>query len=138
MSLYNIICKGNPAAGRLLALIDLDPNRIPRLRDVYFRTPNWVVVFTRTGGGNREHYQVGNEVLRQHPLFDSDWDDDFDCTFAHWWYKISEEQVKELEGEILEAEPERFYEIMESMSEFPMVKFNKALEAMKKKGNENV
>lgn len=64
----------------------------PRYRSVtVYPDKPLVVVRTRTGGGNREEYEEANEALRQLQGFVKDEDDDFDCTYAYWHYKIPEE-----------------------------------------------
>jgi hypothetical protein len=94
------------------------------LRDCYLDADH-IVVFTRTGGGNRDFYEnergcratyphyfepgssdppsgPWNDDRRRHPLFDYDREDEFDCTFALFYVKFPEEQTAVLK-ELAEA-----------------------------------
>ena len=103
MSLYNAVHGHNPLAGIVLAALGLTPNDVPRLRDAWFDAENdRLVVYTRTGGGNRDYYDTKagnleeggegegpfNEDLRDVAGFLSDEDDDFDSTYASFYYSI--------------------------------------------------
>lgn len=104
MNLYNMMFGYSPLAGITLSALNLTPNDIPRFRDAYFDAEeNRLVVYTRTGGGNREYYggRGGydneeyegpfNEDLEAHPNYISDEDDDFDSTYAYFYFAIPEE-----------------------------------------------
>lgn len=104
MSLYNMMFGYSPLAGVTLSALNLTPNDIPRFRDAYFDAEeNRLVIYTRTGGGNREYYGGPggydnedyegpfNEDLEAHPNYISDEDDDFDCTYAYFYFSIPEE-----------------------------------------------
>lgn len=93
----------NPLAALTLEALRLTPGDIPRFRDAYFDAEeNQLVVYTRTGGGNREYYggRGGydnedyegpfNEDLENHPNYLRDEDDDFDCTYAYFYFSIPE------------------------------------------------
>ena len=142
MSLYNMLFGYNPLTGVVLSSLNLDTTKIPRFRDAYFEGDNnRLVIFTRTGGGNRDYYESVesrradwwgddepteedlegpyNEDLRNHPNFISDEDDDFDCTYAYFYYSI----------------PESFTPIFETLKDLaagkepnPMVRFKKMIE----------
>lgn len=96
MSFYNLIHGVNEASGLCLKVLGLTPQRVPRFRDAYFDGSE-IVVLTRTGGGNRAMYEEENERLRSHPLYRSDADDSFDCTFALFRFKFPAEQAKNLQ-----------------------------------------
>jgi len=89
MSMYNMVCGNNPLFGlyaRALETIEPLPP-VPRFRDVYTKLYGGkvqIVIYTRTGGGNRPDYQAENLALTKHQLFVADCDDDFDKTFAHF------------------------------------------------------
>lgn len=87
MSLYNLLFGQNETAPALLALLNqvanLDP---PRYRDCYF-DGEYIVVHTRTGGGNREDYELENAAMTEHPWYVDDADDDFDCTYADFRFR---------------------------------------------------
>jgi hypothetical protein len=73
-----------------------------RFRDIYFQNEEGsepkIVLYTRNGGGNREWYQYVFELLENHPLYITDYDDDFDCTYAYIEFKAPESIVKFFEG----------------------------------------
>lgn len=114
MSLYNMLFGINPMAGILLQALELAPSKIPRFRDCYLDTTDdakRIAVFTRTGGGNRDFYEslesckqhypeyfvegsdsfpVGpwNEDMRKVVGYLEDKDDNFDATYATFYYAI--------------------------------------------------
>ena len=105
MSLYNMIHGVNPLASVLLTILDIEYNDIPRFRDCYFDGEN-IVIYTRTGGGNREYYEslesrlecdyevdMGgpfNEDLLEIQGYLRDEDDSYDCTYASFYYEVPE------------------------------------------------
>lgn len=134
MSLYNMMCGSNPASGRLLAAINLDPGSIPRFRDVWVNDDmTEVTVHTRTGGGNRESYEAENDALCAHPLYLRDADDDFDSTFADFTFRLPAEEKAKMLAEIEEAvkdSPEKKEAVMAAITEEPREKFDKVMNAM--------
>jgi len=89
MSLYNAVFKTQPAALIILKALGAEPEKVPRIRDAWVTKDGdefRLVIFTRTGGGNRQDYEEGNAYLRSLPGFVSDRDDEFDATFAKWSY----------------------------------------------------
>lgn len=116
MSLYNLIFGQNPFSGLLLEVIGTTRDAVPRYRDCYLNEAgDRIIIHTRTGGGNRGHYDSlarhknectyddcvhegpFNEDLRVLPGFLYDADDDFDCTYADFHFEVPEpfrEQVK--------------------------------------------
>ncbi len=91
MSLYNNLFGFSPEAGLLLTILNIDMNTIPRFRDCYFDVEkNAIVIHTRTGGGNREDYVKENQSLAQHDCYKYDCDDDFDSTYANFYFSIPE------------------------------------------------
>lgn len=136
MSLYNMMCGFNPAAGRLLAAINLDPNIIPRFRDVWINSDmTKITVHTRTGGGNRDDYEDQNNAMTAHPLYLRDSDDDFDSTFANFTFRVPEEEKAKLLAEIEEATrdktPENKERVLAAITEQPREKFNKVMRDLK-------
>lgn len=96
MSLYNLLFGEGDHAGFLLKLLDAEREDFGRFRSVYV-TDTHIVVHTRCGGGNREDYFP--EWVEDHPLYDYDEDDDFDCTYADIYFKHPvgyEEVLKEM------------------------------------------
>lgn len=127
MSLYNMLFGVNARAPMFLACLNLSPSDIPRFRDCYVRD-NAIVVYTRTGGGNREYYESEascrenypeyfqgestehpsgpwNADLRKHPNFVSDVDCDFDCTYAYFFFSFPDEFKEDLKA-ISQADPD--------------------------------
>lgn len=103
MSLYNMLFGTSPLAGITLTALNLTPDNIPRFRDAYYDADkNCLVIYTRTGGGNREYYdepglyygeeKTGpfNSDLVAHPEYIEDYDDDFDSTYAYFRFFIPE------------------------------------------------
>lgn len=117
MSLYNALFGRNPLSPLLMAMVGVEPDEVPRFRDAFLfdRTPEelGVAIYTRTGGGNRQCYcrdpwhrdqeeidalPVGdhfdgcypamNRALSLKPTYLSDEDDDFDCTYATFYFRI--------------------------------------------------
>jgi len=118
-----------------------------RFRDIHISGEgDKIILFTRNGGGNRECWEersvcdeaeVGeepcfaftkdmcpprvNEILKTHPRYIKDYDDDFDCTYASFEFKVPEILDKLLE-KILKAQGgpprplrERFMEVMDEI-----------------------
>jgi len=99
MGLYNSLFGVNPAAGIVVKILKAEGlEGIPRFRDAYVNEDEnskelQFVVFTRTGGGNREEYEAENDAMTQHPLAISNEDDDFDCTYAYFRFKVPEKYI---------------------------------------------
>jgi hypothetical protein len=109
MSLYNMVCGNNPLYQLYHAILStvepLPP--IPRYRDTYVEVSPaesaTIIIYTRTGGGNREVFEEENEALAKHPLCLGNYDDDFDPTFAHFVFSIPEDwhdRVVDLQGKL--------------------------------------
>lgn len=71
---------------------------------------------TRTGGGNREYHEEENEELTKIPGYLYGEDDDFDSTYANFYYSYPEEFKTELE--ILEKDRESTQTPSEKMEGF--------------------
>lgn len=113
MSMYNLLHGENPLAGMLVGILGIDqPDgkwRSGRFRDIHVRfeegRPPEIVLYTRNGGGNREHYNDEKEAgpdcdctgctmtyhIPKHPNYLRDEDDDFDCTYASVFYSVPAE-----------------------------------------------
>lgn len=90
MSLYNMIHGVNPLAGVLMKMLDITPGIVPRFRDCYFNGEH-IVIYTRTGGGNREEYGAENDAMCELPGYVRDEDDDFDSTYASFYYEVPQQ-----------------------------------------------
>lgn len=131
MSLYNMICGVNPASGLLLGLIDVAYEEIPRPRDVYLSDDgDHVIIYTRTGGGNREEYMTQNAALAKNPNYVGDHDDDFDSTFAHFKFKITKEGRDKLAKEFEALTDEEKKVITEVIKTTPGAKFTQAMKQL--------
>lgn len=112
MSLYNAIFGVNRMAPHLLAMLGITTSDVPRFRDCYMDDKGRIVIYTRTGGGNRPFYDCEegcrdhypeyfrddepprgpwNSDLRKLPGFLYDSDDDFDCTYAYFYFNVPQE-----------------------------------------------
>jgi len=114
MSLYNMLFGQNPNTAVLLAMIGLAPNEVPRLRDTFVVERDGkpvIAVYTRVGGGNREHWDYtypndapgpdcpcpacrARHVLGKHELYLHDEDDDYDSTYATYFFKVPDKLVE--------------------------------------------
>lgn len=151
MSLYNALHGTNPIAGLLMAFIGIDPAHVPRFRDCFITEDGNVAIHTRTGGGNRafydseescrknypEYFEVGddqpdgpwNEDLREVEGFIRDEDDDFDSTYATFYFKPNDDVAPLVKGfqEIMGTETpgdkwRKLFADMEAGKESPNVK----------------
>jgi hypothetical protein len=115
MSLYNMMNGVNPATFYILPMLGYHPDSYPRFRDCFIsdeRYPdnNHIIVYTRTGGGNRESYMDQNLWITCIEGYIEDYDDDYDCTFANFVFDIPEKWKddfnKIIEGNIKETSKE--------------------------------
>lgn len=92
----------NPDQDKCIWAVGLDPDKIPRLRGAGVQKTEHgyrIIIHTRTGGGNRKDYEVADYVLagdsnpymRTSPYYCRDEDDEFDCTYANFFYRIPED-----------------------------------------------
>lgn len=129
MSLYNLLHGVNPNSALLLAIINVDQEGGPwhsgRFRDIY---PNddgtQVILYTRNGGGNREHWNDDKEPgedcnctgctityhLPKHPLYLEDNDDDFDSTYAYIHFSVPKEYADIVKGMATGEPPKTIHE----------------------------
>lgn len=62
-----------------------------RFRDIFLNEDGTQIsLYTRNGGGNRDNYTHVFRVLRKHPQYTNDYDDDYDCTYATIDFKVPE------------------------------------------------
>lgn len=119
MSLYNAIFGQNQLAPVLLQALGLTASDVPRFRDCYLSEGS-IVIYTRTGGGNRDYYESEescrecypeyfqnkdeapagpwNEDLRSNKYYLSDEDDDFDSTYAYFRFSYPPEYEEDLKA----------------------------------------
>ena len=92
MSLYNMVFGYSQLAAPLLAALNIDPRNVPRFRDCFLnKDGSAIVIFTRTGGGNREEYAEQNDAMTRWPGYLSNHDDETDSTYAHFNFAVPEE-----------------------------------------------
>lgn len=125
MSLYNALFGTRREAPVVLAALAISEANVPRFRDAYYDTKaDRLVIYTRTGGGNRDFYEdeatcranhpeyfggkdddpsgPWNADLRALPGFISDEDNDFDCTYASFFFHVPEAFAPLLKGIVTE------------------------------------
>jgi hypothetical protein len=126
MSLYNMLFGRNPASTLLLAMLDLTPEMVGRFRDCYLsrdaETKELVIViYTRNGGGNREAYEEVTNALQALPTYINDADDDFDSTYASYFFKVPEkfkataEELAALGAESAESPMDKFKTLIQNL-----------------------
>ena len=141
MSLYNILFGQNILSKVLLSFVGLEESDVPRFRDCYIKEGD-IVVYTRTGGGNRECYceedekyqiEAGNEMvdydgqkhwlgcyhlmnskLTENPNYITDEDDDFDSTYAYFRFSVPE-TFKEIVYALQSGEPVKIGEKFQNL-----------------------
>jgi len=91
MSLYNLLHGVNYLTPVLLAVLDIDQKsgkwNSGRFRDIHLNENGTkIILLTRNGGGNREHY-FPHDIVK-HPNYIKDYDDDFDCTYAYIEFSV--------------------------------------------------
>lgn len=139
MSLYNKLFGTDVMADVLLACLGLDRSRVPRFRDCY-TMEGQIVIYTRTGGGNRDFYDSEASCRAEYPeYFDGkddpsgpwnadlqalqnylyDEDDGFDSTYASFYFSIPDEYKDEIAAMSSGKEPvtpsEKWKELLESL-----------------------
>lgn len=109
MSMYNMLFGKNPLSDVFLAVLNLTEQDCGRFRDAFVANGE-IAIYTRNGGGNREHYSydeppvpagltcectgcVIEHHLPLHPYYLRDEDDDFDCTYATVYFAIPDPAV---------------------------------------------
>ena len=90
MSLYNMINGFNPACLLIMPMLGRKQDEYPRFRDCFVTKDNNIAIYTRVGGGNRG-CGYGEEELYKDPNFLTTYDDDFDCTYATYEFKVPDE-----------------------------------------------
>lgn len=95
MSLYNMLFGMNGKSDLLLAVIGFRKNDVERFRDCSVSEDGKrIEIYTRTGGGNRADYpQIS---LYKSPHFVSTADDDFDSTYATFYFNIPARFIKDV------------------------------------------
>lgn len=93
--MYTMVFGINEMARPFLELLKIDHRDVPRFRDCFlFHDGQSLVIYTRTGGGNREEFKDDNEKMRRWPGYLRDEDDSFDRTYALFHFAVPYE-IKE-------------------------------------------
>lgn len=87
-SLYNMLFGKNTATPVILAILGLKEQDVERFRNCSINESG-ITIYTRTGGGNRKDYP--NEKLTSNPCYICDEDDDFDSTYATYYFNFPPE-----------------------------------------------
>ena len=92
MGLYNMVFGNSKQAPLVLMLLDRTAGDFGRFRGAWVEKNDAgelrMVVYTRCGGGNREEYEHVFDEMRTHPLYLDSADDDCDCTYASFFFKV--------------------------------------------------
>lgn len=89
MSLYNMINGFNPACLLIMPMLGRKQEEWPRFRDCFVTDEGNIAIYTRVGGGNRG-CGYGEEELYKDPNFITTYDDDYDCTYATYEFRVPE------------------------------------------------
>lgn len=122
--MFNALFGNNIDSVELLHMINLTPEDVGRYRDCYLsKDGQRIIVYTRNGGGNREEYGYVFENLSTHPNYITDYDDNFDCTYASIEFSIPE-QYKDRVAELFKTADtttgsEKFQNLFKAMEDNP-------------------
>jgi hypothetical protein len=127
VSLYNMLFGEQPTAPVVLTILGITRDGVPRYRDAYFTQEGGapaLAIHTRTGGGNRDFYDEPNSEnedgpwnsdLRALPGFLRDEDDDYDSTYATFYFEVPEglraDVAELLRGRAPQSPSERWQEL---------------------------
>lgn len=98
MSLYNMLFGKNSNTESILNSLGLKEYDVERFRDCRIDSDKQEIwIYTRTGGGNRDYYP--NELLTSNQNYKYDEDDDFDSTYATYYFNYPEELLNEISND---------------------------------------
>lgn len=89
-SMYNMLFGKNHFADFILESLDLTEEDCGRFRDA-FVAGGEIAIYTRNGGENRENQKKAIDWLKNHPCYLRDQDDNYDSTYATFYFSIPEE-----------------------------------------------
>lgn len=117
--LYNSLFGEHSKAEDLLKLLGIAAGDVPRYRSCFWDGTH-IVIHTRTGGGNRDDYEEENDHLTTLPGYVRDDDDDFDCTYANFYYLPPAEAEEALKAMPADATPaEQWQRLFAAMKATP-------------------
>jgi hypothetical protein len=141
MSFYNLIHGVNSLQPVLCEILGLsagtsDESKMDtgRFRDIYLNEDGTIIhLFTRNGGGNRNCWNddednnnsvlcdcpgcIQTYLLKTHPNYISDIDDDFDCTYAITDFSVPEQYLELTKSLATGEAPQTLYEKTMSFTE---------------------
>ena len=133
--MYNALFGENADSDKLLKMLDLNKEDFERFRDCYLSPDGErIIVYTRCGGGNREYYDSVFLRMEKHPFYITNYDDDFDNTYASFEFSVPPKYAKEcfdmLGSTDTRTGAERFQESMKALEENPdeYIKNNEGLQ----------
>lgn len=90
MSLYNQLFDENPDAAVLIGFLGLNKDIFGRYRNIYLnKAGDKIIVYTRCGGQkNRTDYERMFEIMKRHPNYLRDYDDEHDPTYAYIEFSV--------------------------------------------------
>ena len=109
-----------------------------RFRDIYLNEDGTkILLYTRNGGGNREEYRYVFEILKTHPNYLADNDDDFDCTYVTIEFSVPKEYQEDLKklanGQKPETVSDKFHRLFADLDAKKKTKETEKAEAVGKK-----
>lgn len=87
----------NPACVLIMPMLGRKQDEYPRFRDCFVTKENNIAIYTRAGGGNR-NCGLGEEELYKDENFLTTYDDDCDCTYATYEFKVPEKWKADFES----------------------------------------
>lgn len=127
--MYNALFGFNENADELLSMLNLTKEQVGRYRDCYLsKDGERIIVYTRNGGGNRDDYEEVFQNLSTHPNYITDYDDDYDCTYASIEFSIPDEHKQRVSEIFKDSDTstgaEKFDKLFKEMSENPTKVFS--------------
>lgn len=131
-SLYDMLFRPENKSHELLELLGVTKSDIPRFRGCFW-DGEFIVIETRTGGYNRMFFEDEATCKENFPeLFDGDekpkgpwnisirnlkWfshdrDDEFDCTYANFYFKVPDDVIERMKNISVGENPEESWETM--------------------------
>lgn len=102
MTFYNMMHGLNPMTFFICPMLGLNPNEIPRFRDLFTEDedhPKYkgkIHIYTRVGGNNRKS-GYGEEMLTSHPEFVATYDDNFDKTYGMYVFNVPQKYKEDFD-----------------------------------------
>lgn len=122
--MYNAMITRIDNYKELLEAIYLPESMIPRFRDCYL-SPDLerIIVYTRTGGNNRNSYTREIDFLKSNKYYLKDYDDSFDKTYMSFEFKIPEDKLEYIKNKFKDSDTrtgeQKFHDLMEAFEKDP-------------------